>query len=294
MKRIFLFVITNFAIMLAFSIAWNVFNFFYPVNDLYGQYYAPLLVFFGIWGMGGAFVSLFMSKWVAKRFYGVQIIDSSTQDPQMRHLVDRVHNISRAAGLKKMPEVGIYQSPEVNAFATGPSKNNSLVALSTGLLSRMDSESVDGVIGHEVAHVANGDMVTMTLIQGVVNAFVLFFSRVLADIVANAMSDRDEGPSFLVHMVLNIGFQIVFGFIGMFVVAFFSRIREYRADLGSAKTVGKQQMIKALQALKNSVDQLEADEGAMATMKIASLPSMLSTHPSLDDRIQRLERATTV
>ena len=288
MKRIGLFILTNILVLVAFSVFWNVANYFYPLDLAYGSYYLPLLVFFGIWGMAGAFISLYMSKWVAKKYYGVQIISEASMDPVHRSLMQSVHLIARKAGLEVMPEVGIYDSPEVNAFATGPSKKNSLVAVSSGLLQNMDGESVQGVLAHEVAHIANGDMVTMTLIQGVINAFVLFFARILSDVVASQIEDEKGGGSFFLRMGLNIAFQVVFGFLGMIVVAFFSRSREYRADLGSAKTLGKRPMLKALESLQKSTELIARDKGAMATMKIASLPSLFSTHPSLEDRMKRL------
>lgn len=292
MRRIVLFVVTNLLVMVAFSLLWNVVNLFYPLNAAAGQYYGPLLVFFFIWGMGGSFLSLYISKWMAKKFYRVQVIEPHSGPAQYQHLVEKVHEIARREGLRKMPEVGIYDSPEVNAFATGPSKNNSLVAVSSGLLDQMDSEAVEGVLAHEVAHVANGDMVTMALIQGVINAFVLFFSRILADLVASQFEDENgNGGGFFVRFGLNMFFQIAFGFLGMIIVAYFSRFREYRADLGAAKTVGKGPMIKALQRLQNLQDYVEPDNGAMASMKISARASWFSTHPSLTDRIQRLETA---
>ncbi|MCB0419782.1 MAG: protease HtpX [Bdellovibrionales bacterium] len=292
MKRILLFVVTNFLVMIAFSLLWHVVSLVYPLDAVAGQYYGPLLVFFFIWGMGGAFVSLLISKWMAKRVYGVVTIDPRTSSGNERYLVEKVYDIARREGLREMPEVGIYESQEVNAFATGPSRKNSLVAVSSGLLQQMDSVEVEGVLAHEVAHVANGDMVTMTLIQGVINAFVLFFSRILADLVASQFEDEEgRGGGIFVRMGLNIFFQVIFGFLGMIVVAFFSRYREYRADLGAAKSVGKGPMIKALQRLQSMQERIEPDTGGLASLKIAAPTSWFSTHPSLEDRISRLERA---
>ncbi|MFN7454811.1 MAG: M48 family metalloprotease, partial [Pseudobdellovibrionaceae bacterium] len=160
-KRISLFLITNVLVLVTVSIAFSIIAHFFGLNQS-ANYMTYTLVFCAVWGMGGAFISLFISKWMAKRAMGVQIIDQNVRDPQLREVVEMVHNMSRRAGLPKMPEVGVYESPEINAFATGPSKSNSLVAVSTGLLRAMNKEEVEGVIGHEVAHIANGDMVTMT------------------------------------------------------------------------------------------------------------------------------------
>jgi heat shock protein HtpX len=195
-----------------------------------------------------------------------------------------------------MPEVGYYESPEINAFATGPSKNNSLVAVSTGLLTQMNRSEVEGVLAHEVAHIANGDMVTMTLIQGVVNAFVMFFARILAFAISNIFrKNDDEGPSFMVQMVATIVLEIVFSILGSIVVAYFSRWREYRADAGGAKFAGKENMIGALEKLRRTLDSANEPEApkAMMSMKISSKPngfmSLFSSHPPLEQRIEALK-----
>ena len=169
-----------------------------------------LLLFCGIMGFGGAFVSLMISKWMAKRMYGVQIISPDTTDPEGQWLVRKVNELAQKAELRKMPEVGIYDSPEINAFATGPSKNDSLVAVSTGLLRGMTKDEVEGVLAHEVAHITNGDMVTMTLLQGVVNTFVLFLSRLLASVVANSGNDDDRRGGFMTQWMLTMLFDFVF------------------------------------------------------------------------------------
>jgi len=226
---------------------------------------------------------------------GVQIVD---ERGQYAELVRRVHVLARQAGLTKMPEVGIYQSPEVNAFATGPSKNNSLVAVSTGLLQQMDADEVEGVLAHEVAHVANGDMVTMALIQGVVNAFVMFFARIAAFAISQAMQgDRDDDrpvqAGFMYHIIVMVC-EVLFSFLGMFVVAYFSRIREYRADKGGAQYAGKHKMIAALKRLQQKFEFVDDSQENFNAMKISSrkgLMSFLSTHPSLEDRIARLEKS---
>ena len=231
---------------------------------------------------------------MAKRMMGVEIVD---ERGQYADLVRKVHSLARAAGLTKMPEVGVYQSNEVNAFATGPSRNNSLVAVSSGLLQQMSIDEVEGVLAHEIAHVANGDMVTMALVQGVVNAFVMFFARVAAYALQNVMSgDRDDDRPAASGMAYHISvmvFEIAFSFLGMFVVAYFSRIREFRADKGGAQFAGKQKMVAALRKLKQKIDMVDDSNDQIKTMKISSkkgFMSFLSTHPSLDDRIEALER----
>jgi heat shock protein HtpX len=192
-----------------------------------------------------------------------------------------------------MPQVGVYDSPEMNAFATGPTKNRSLVAVSTGLLRQMGRNEVSGVLGHEVSHIANGDMVTMTLIQGVVNAFVLFFARIIAYVISQRVSSEMR---YVVHFVSMIVFQILFSILGLFVVAWFSRWREYRADRGGATLAGRQNMIDALRALSKNVAVHDDRQAAVATLKISptsrsGLAVLLSTHPPLEERIKRLQTA---
>jgi heat shock protein HtpX len=290
-KRIALFMLTNILVVATVTIITSVLglNSYLTAS---GLNYSALMGFCLVWGFVGSGISLLMSKWMAKRMMGVEIVDDRGQYGE---LVRRVHLLAKQAGLTKMPEVGVYQSPEVNAFATGPSKNNSLVAVSSGLLQQMSSDEVEGVLAHEVAHIANGDMVTMALVQGVVNAFVMFFARVASFALAQAMQgDRDDDrpvvPNFLVTMV----FEMVFGFLGMFVVTWFSRLREFRADAGAAKVAGKQKMIAALRRLQQKTDMVADDQAAFQTLKISSkkgIMSYLSTHPSLEDRIAALERA---
>lgn len=300
-KRIFFFLAMNLAVLLTVSIVLNVLG-VQPYLTAYGLNYESLMIFCLIWGMVGSFFSLAISKFMAKKFMGVQIVDG---DPRYQELVNTVHQYAKAANLPKMPEVGIYQAPDVNAFATGPSKSNSLVAVSTGLLGSMNKDEVDGVLAHEVAHIANGDMVTMALIQGVVNAFVMFFARIAAFAVQNALrSDDDEGGAVggLSYMITTIIFDMIFGFIGMFIVAYFSRAREFRADEGGAKLAGRNKMVAALKRLQSEFSHFDQQEPQMAAgntysknmnaMKISSkdgLFALLSTHPSLDKRISKLE-----
>lgn len=289
-KRIGFFLLTNFLIITMISVVWSVLTMFFP--QLQSTSMFGLAIFSLVWGMAGSLFGLMISKWSAKNLYGVQLIDENTTHPDMRRLLNKVHGFARQAGLEKMPEVGIYESMDVNAFATGPSKNNSMVAVSSGLLQRMTDEEVDGVLGHEVAHIANGDMVTMTLIQGIVNAFVLFFSRIAGGLVASQVEERNRP---LVRMLANIVFQILFSLLGSIAVAYFSRIREFRADEGGARLAGKQNMISALQRLK-SLSQLPyqgPEEDSLATMKISSggknLMHLFTTHPPLEDRIAALK-----
>ena len=255
------------------------------------------MIFCLIWGFGGAFISLGLSRMMAKWMLGVRLIDPTTSDSTQRHLVETVHKLARAAGLTIMPEVGIYNSPEVNAFATGPTRNRSLVAVSSGLLNRMNQDELEGVIGHEITHVANGDMVTMTLIQGVVNAFVMFLARVLAYVLSGIGNrSKSSGNSYLMFNVLVIVFQIVFMILGSLVVAAYSRFREFKADKGGAKLAGREKMISALQALQKVQDirDQRVEKPAFQSMKIShqerrGLVAFFATHPSLELRIQRLK-----
>ncbi|MEX1099955.1 MAG: protease HtpX, partial [Bacteriovoracaceae bacterium] len=254
--------------------------------------HTALLIFCGVWGMVGAFISLKMSKFMAKKFMGVKIVDGQGE---FAGLVNTVHQLAKQANLPKMPEVGVYNSPEVNAFATGPSKKNSLVAVSTGLLQGMRQDEIEGVLAHEISHIENGDMVTMTLIQGVVNAFVMFFARIAAFAVSNFLSgDEEEGQGlgFFAHIMVIMVFEIIFGLLGSIVVAFFSRYREYKADSGAARLAGREKMIAALERLKSQTLVDKRGE-SLATLKISNrrtgLAALISTHPSLDDRIKALQ-----
>lgn len=294
-KRIFLFVLTNVLVMVTVSIVLSVLGVNHYVTAA-GLNYSSLMVFCLVWGFVGSGISLMLSKFMAKKMMGVEIVDGRGQYAE---LVNKVHNLSRAAGLTTMPEVGVYQSPEVNAFATGPSRNNSLVAVSSGLLNQMTVDEVEGVLAHEVAHVANGDMVTMALVQGVVNAFVMFFARIAAFALQNVLNgdsdDRDDRPaaSGLAYHLSVMVFEIAFSFLGMFVVAYFSRVREFRADKGAAQYAGKNKMIAALRRLQQKIDMVDDSQDQIKAMKISSkkgFMSFLSTHPSLEDRIAALER----
>lgn len=289
-KRVFLFVLVNILIITTLMITFGILSSFFGIDF---DSMTGLIVFCAVFGMGGAFISLGLSRIMAKKMMGVRVIDPQTRDPQLRDLVETVHDLARRARLPVMPEVGIYDSPEVNAFATGPSKRRSLVAVSTGLLRRMSKGQVDGVLGHEVAHIANGDMVTMTLIQGIINALVMFLARIIAG-VASAQVDARYRP--WVHFGLIIGLQIILSILGSIVVNYFSRAREYRADRGGAKLAGRENMVSALKALAGTTAYVEQEHESMASLKISGKPKsalqfLFSTHPPLEERIRRLENA---
>ncbi|WP_208585635.1 protease HtpX [Gracilibacillus suaedae] len=298
-KRLLLFILTNILVMTTIVIVWSVIT---RYTNLGGSYYngetinyTTLMVFSLVVGFTGAFISLAMSRWVAKMMMKVKVIDPSRPvSAQERAVYEKVEKLSRAAGLTHTPEVGIYQSREVNAFATGPTKKRSLVAVSQGLLDTMDDDAVEGVIAHEVAHVANGDMVTMTLLQGIVNTFVVFFSRIAAIIVSRFVRSEIQ---WIVQFVAIIVFQILFSILGSFVVSAYSRHREYHADRGGADLAGRDKMAHALRSLKMYVDRAKiddrTDDSAIQTMKISGksgMMALLSSHPPLEDRIAKLEQ----
>jgi heat shock protein HtpX len=292
-KRVFLFVLTNIAIMVMVSIVLFVLGQL-GVLGLAGNQ-GGLLVICAVWGFGASLVSLLLSRWVAKRAMGIKLIGPDVTNADAQWLLATVSRLAQQANLP-MPEVGIYDSPEVNAFATGPSKKRSLVAVSSGLFRAMNKQEIEGVLAHEMAHVANGDMVTMALIQGVVNAFVLYLSHIVAMIARNALSSREERrPSFLgmlVGQVVFIAAQIAFGFIGSIVTAWFSRQREFRADAGGAALAGRGSMVSALKRLMAHQGQVDQSHPEYATMKIAGgrgFMFLLSTHPPLEVRIAALE-----
>lgn len=281
MKRVFLYLVTNLAVLLVISIILSILG----LNRTHGM--GSMLASAAVVGFTGSIVSLLLSKYMAKQSVGAQVI-TQPQSEVEQWLLDTVAHQARQWNLN-MPEVAIYDSPELNAFATGATKNSSLIAVSTGLLHGMTRDEVEAVLAHEMAHVGNGDMVTLTLIQGVVNTFVVFLARLIASLVSsnnnNESSSNNTGIYFIVNMIL----QMLFGFLASIVVYYFSRQREYRADAGAAKLVGAPKMIAALQRLKGHGSMLPAD---MSAMGIASeeKDSLMSTHPSLDNRIARLQR----
>lgn len=293
-KRVTLFILVNLAMILTITLVMGLLG-FGPRMRSYGLDYSSLAVFCLLWGMGGAFFSLALSRVMAKWMMGVQIIDPQNPGPY-GDLVRTVHNLARAARLPAMPQVGIYQSPEVNAFATGPTKARALVAVSTGLLQTMQPNEVEGVLGHEITHVSNGDMVTLTLIQGIVNAFVMFLARIAAFALNQAMAgrdNRDDRPNPMMYWITTMLFEVVFGLIGAMIVAFFSRWREFRADAGGAKLAGRENMKAALQRLRSYAEQVDSSHPSLAAFKISGqrkgLMNLLASHPPLAERIARLE-----
>ncbi|MGR0480525.1 MAG: protease HtpX [Candidatus Electronema sp. V4] len=290
MKRIVLFLLTNIAVMLVLSVSARLLG-----VDRYltagGLNMGMLLAFAALIGFGGSFISLFMSKTMAKWSTGAQVIEQPSNQEE-KWLLETVAKLAEKADLP-MPEVAMYEG-EPNAFATGPSKSNSLVAVSTGLLQTMNRRQVEAVLAHEVAHIANGDMVTLTLIQGVVNTFVIFISRAAAYAVDNFLrSDEEEssGPG-MAYMVISIAFELLFGFLASIVVMYFSRQREYRADAGAAYLLGDgRPMIDALRALGGMPPSELPKEMAASGISGNSMKAIFSTHPPLEDRIAALEAA---
>jgi heat shock protein HtpX len=299
-KRIFLFMMVNMLVMTTVTIVTSMLGVGHYMGP-YGMNFQQLAMFCLVWGMAGSMISLALSRVMAKWMMGVKVIDPETNNHELRDLVTTVHRLADQAGIAR-PEVGIYESAEVNAFATGPSKSRSLVAVSTGLLNVMNKQERDGVLGHEIAHVANGDMVTMALMQGVVNAFVMFFARIVGWLASQALRgdrDDDRGGSPMVQMLVTIVCELLFGFLGMMVVAAYSRYREFRADEGGARLAGKAHMINALQRLNTLYGRpIESDhpdgDRALAAFKISGskqggLMALISTHPPLEERIARLK-----
>ncbi|MBI5938267.1 MAG: protease HtpX [Betaproteobacteria bacterium] len=291
MKRIFLFLATNLAIVLVLSISMRLLG-VEPYLNEQGLNLNALLIFAAVMGFGGSFISLAISKWTAKMSVGAQVIETPSNSEEF-WLVETVRRQAQAAGIG-MPEVAIYDSPEVNAFATGMNKNNALVAVSTGLLRNMSRDEAEAVLGHEVSHVANGDMVTLALIQGVVNTFVMFLSRVIGHVVDRVVfkTERGQGPAFFVTMIVA---ELVLGILASIIVMWFSRQREFRADRGGADLAGRQKMIAALQALQRAHPAPLPDK--MAAFGISGgvgggLKRLFMTHPPLEERIAALQAAT--
>ena len=295
-KRIVLFLMVNVLVVITISVLLSVLG-VRPYLTARGIDYGSLLAFCLVWGMGGAFISLALSRFMAKQMMGVQVIDVRTADAQAQQLVQTVQRLARGAGIP-MPEVGVYESDDVNAFATGPTRSRSLVAVSTGLLRRMDGSEVEGVLGHEITHIANGDMVTMTLLQGVVNAFAMFLARAIAWGIAQASrrsdDDREGGmASFGMVFVIQMVLEVVFMLLGAIVIAWFSRWREFRADAGGARLAGRQSMVRALQALQRGVEGVEPAPEAIAAFRISNPGRMMmlfASHPPLAERIARLQQ----
>ena len=291
MKRIFLFLATNLAILLVLSVVARVLGLDAWVAQN-GNSMGGLLAFAALFGFGGSFISLAISKWMAKRTMGVLVI-TTPRNSSEQWLLDTVRRHAKEVGIG-MPEVGIFDSPNPNAFATGARRNNALVAVSTGLLATMNQSQADAVIGHEVTHVANGDMVTLTLIQGVVNTFVIFFSRIIGNIVDRTVfrSENGRGPAYFVSVLVS---ELVLGILASMIVMWFSRQREFRADRGGARLAGTGNMIGALERLKAAHEPLPAQMAAFGIAGGNILPGgfkrLFMSHPPLDERIAALRAA---
>ena len=293
MKRVLLFIATNIAVVIVLSIVLRLLGVDRILDERgVGLNYANLLVFAAVFGFGGSFISLAISKWMAKRVTGAQVIVQPRSATEI-WLVDTVKKQAGMAGIG-MPEVAVFESDAPNAFATGMNKNKALVAVSTGLLYNMNKEEIEAVLGHEVSHVANGDMITLTLIQGVVNTFVIFISRVVGHFVDRIILKNEEGHG-LGFFITTIVAQIVFGILASVIVLWFSRKREFRADAGGAKLAGTGSMIAALEKLKKGVQEPLPEQ--MSAFGIAGKPSthgiklLFMSHPPLEDRIEALKRA---
>ena len=292
MKRIALFLATNLAILVVLSIAMQLLGIESLLNEQGTQLdLQALLIFSAVIGFAGSFISLAISKWSAKRLTGARVITNPRNETE-RWLVNTVTRQAQTAGIGT-PEVAIYDSPDINAFATGANRNNSLVAVSTGLLGRLSRGELEAVLGHEVSHVANGDMVTLTLIQGVVNTFVIFFSRIIGFLVDRLIfrTERGYGPGFFIASIVA---QIVLGILASTIVMWFSRRREFRADQGGAQLAGRQNMINALERLRRAHEPSALPE-SMRAMGISSsravgLKRLFMSHPPLEERIAALKR----
>ncbi|MBC8943938.1 MULTISPECIES: protease HtpX [Xenorhabdus] len=287
MMRIALFLLTNLAVMVVFGIILS-------LTGVQRSSVAGLMIMAGLFGFGGAFISLLMSKWMALRSVGGQVIEKPSNEMEF-WLMETVRRQSDQVGIT-MPQVAIYDAPDINAFATGARRNASLVAVSTGLLNNMSRDEAEAVIAHEISHIANGDMVTMTLLQGIVNTFVIFISRIIAQAAASFLSSSDDESESssngnpIVYMILSMVLEIVFGILASIITMWFSRYREFHADAGSAKLVGREKMIAALQRLKTSYEPQE--EGSMMAFcingKSKSFSELFLSHPPLDKRIEAL------
>lgn len=284
MKRVLLFVGTNIAVIVVLSLVLAILG---PVFGLEPGGYGNLLLFATVFGFGGAFISLLLSKTIAKHSVGAQVISSPGNETE-RWLLNTVNRQAKQSGVG-MPEVAIYQSPEMNAFATGASKNSSLVAVSSGLLQQMNQREIEAVLGHEISHIANGDMVTLTLIQGVINTFVIFFARVIAGIINSALKGGDSqgsGLSGLVYYGIVIFLEIVFGILASTIVMWFSRQREFRADRDAARLESPYAMIAALEKLDNNAEsQLDSSLEAFGIASKSSVSEWFMSHPPIYKRI---------
>jgi len=293
MKRIFLLIVTNFAVLAVLSVSMQLLGIDRMLAQDAGLNLQGLLLMAAIFGFGGSFISLLISKWMAKRATGAQVVEVPSNTTE-RWLVDTVKRQADKAGIG-MPEVAIYDAPEINAFATGWNKNSALIAVSTGLLQNMTQDEAEAVLGHEVSHVANGDMVTLTLIQGVVNTFVIFLSRVVGFLVDRMLlkNERGHGPGFWITTIVA---ELVLGILASVIVMWFSRYREFRADAGGASLAGRNKMIAALERLKLNHEQPAQLPDAVKAFGVSGgagggLKRLFMSHPPLDERIAALREA---
>lgn len=308
LKRFGYLILTGMLVALTVSFIVNILSAFLGIN-LGGGGYAGLFILCLVYGLVGSFVSLQLSRWMAKKFHGVQVIDPNTTTMTERKLIDVVYRLARNAGMDTMPEVGYYESADINAFATGPSKSRSLVAVSTGLVNQMSESELEGVLAHEISHIVNGDMVTLTLIQGIVNAFAMFLSHLITMAIMNAFrrndDDRPGFGDFMLRQFIYSMVSIVFMFLGAIVVNYFSRAREFRADAGGARLASQEKMTAALAKLQRAYAlphnlRSEGDDktgDSLATMKISGksktgLARLFMSHPPLEERIEALRNRT--
>lgn len=303
LKRFGYFIVTGILVALTINIIIGVITRLLGIN-IAAQGYTGLFILCLVYGMAGSFISLQLSRWMAKRFHGVQVIDPQTTQSQERKLLDTVYRIARNAGMSTMPEVGYYESPDVNAFATGPSKSRALVAVSTGLLNTMSDAELEGVLAHEITHIVNGDMVTLTLIQGIVNAFAMFFAQIITMLIMNALRrDNDNRRGFgdyMLRMFIYNTIAIALTLLGSVVVNYFSRQREFRADAGGARYSSQDKMTAALMRLQRIYalphDNKSPEDDKLATLKISGkttgMMRLFMTHPPLEERIEALRNRT--
>ena len=290
LKRILLFLITNLAVIVVLNIVLRLLGIDRVITAQGGLDYTNLLIFAAVFGFAGSLISLLLSKWTAKRMVGAHVIEQPS-NPTERWLVETVARQARQAGIG-MPEVAVYDAPEPNAFATGANRNNALVAVSTGLLRVMDKDEVEAVLGHEISHIANGDMVTLALIQGVVNTFVIFLSRVVGHTVDRVVfkNENSYGPAYWITTIVA---ELLLGILATIIVMWFSRQREFRADAGAAQLEGREKMIAALRALQRSTGEAELPD-QLAAFGISGhighgLKALFMSHPPLEQRIAALQ-----
>jgi len=295
-KRIILFGLTNIAVLAVLAIVFRLLGIDRMIDESGAMDFRALLVFSLVWGMAGSIISLAISKWSAKRMTGAHVIETPQTETE-RWLMQTVERQARQAGIG-MPEVAVYNSPEINAFATGARRNSALVAVSAGLLNSMTRDEAEAVLGHEISHVANGDMVTLTLLQGVLNAFVIFFSRIAGHVVDSALrGNRGGGRGGIGYFAVSMLMQVLLGFVATMIVRWFSRYREFRADAGGASLASRDKMIRALERLGQG-RQVEDLPQQMAAMGISGgvrsgMRKLFSTHPPLTDRIRHLQQLST-